>query len=219
MPPEIIPGTLVKIEFTKEQGDRFYAAIGRCIAEWARIDRLMFELCETVLKTDEKLAAIIYYKQNTIGNKRQLVEELCGAGLSEAEQKSLKPTWDFVETYLWIRNAVAHYPTEIQFEIVYDLKAEGGPKAIRQGSQVFSITEPKQLLRGGQEKRLGVEELEVHVGLVQKAYEQFNAAINVIKFNRTKVSEVAQPAAVPLPSQQASPPAQATGSQSDPTPP
>lgn len=190
--PELIPlpNTLVQLQFTKEQSDRFFSALGRCISEWARIDRLLFDLCEFILETDEHVAAVIYYRIKTLGGRKSLAIDLAKAKLKSYDNKVLEPIWKCFDDNIWLRNAIAHYPTQVTMEAIWDLWADGGPRVIKQESYAQSITEPKEVLKGSPARSVAVEDMEAHIGVVQKLHSDLSTAINIFKYNATSLSKI-----------------------------
>ncbi|MGE0062847.1 MAG: hypothetical protein AB7T86_12315 [Xanthobacteraceae bacterium] len=194
--PQDNPGAYATIKFTKEEGDAFFALVGRIIFEWASIDRDMFDLFHLLLGGDEKVASVVYYRHKTIGNKRDLAKDVAEVKLPDDDKARLKPIWDRIESNLWVRNAVAHYPTQVQFEVIWDLHADGGPKVIKNDAQIQAITEPKDVLSGAKEKTLKTQDLIDHLEVAKAIHKDFSDAVKIFQHNSSQwLTKFAQPTA------------------------
>lgn len=166
----IVPGSRVQIEITPEQVNEFYALIGKCTTQWARIERLLFEVCVWALGVDEARTAAIFYAWPTLGGRRNVTNEL--VRLAAPNDDEWKGITDAIDEHQPFRNMLAHEPVRQQFEIIWDMFAEGGPKPIRSDGRLEVHTEPKKLLRGkGKvEQTISIPELEAHLEATKRLH-------------------------------------------------
>jgi len=103
-----------------EKAREFLYTVGEAITEWATIDERLFLIFTDVLRTDQHLAAIIYYRTNTLGGRLALLDELIraicpkpsresGAHASEVERHWTARKKEMVNL-LATRNHLAHSP-------------------------------------------------------------------------------------------------------------
>src|SRR6266513_2014915 len=103
---------------TREEEDRFYAAIGRAITNWSSLETQLFEIAHLILGGRRDLASIVFYRTPTIETRLTLTSDLVefvlpDYGPGEHPDSALK-TWrrlqGEIRTKLAIRNALAHDP-------------------------------------------------------------------------------------------------------------
>jgi hypothetical protein len=191
-PPGALPGTWAHVRVSEEQIDKFYSLFGRCINEWSHIDRAFFDCCEFALGVDEVRTSVVYYRWPTFGGRRDLTSELMAIVLAKAdddqadEKKQEREAWAKikaeVERLTPLRNVLAHEPTRVEFSVVWDLHAEGGPKVHKTESNLQVYREPKKLLRGKVEQQVfALTDLEEHLKAVKKLREDIRNFLNPLK--------------------------------------
>jgi hypothetical protein len=100
-----------------EEEKEFLHQLGGAITDWAAIDERLFNICVAVLKTNKRLSAVIYYRNNTLGSRLVLVDELLKVTFPKANPNgghdhSLIVTWSKlykeINDELNVRNRLAH---------------------------------------------------------------------------------------------------------------
>jgi hypothetical protein len=76
----------------------FLRAVGLCVTRWAFVDRQLFRLFRFAIGASTHRAAIVYYEQNTLGQKLRQVDNLLksclsGAGQQTEQSHMEKPIW------------------------------------------------------------------------------------------------------------------------------
>ena len=100
--------------------------VGFCITAWANVDERLFEIFSSVLATKPELAAVVYYRINTLGGRLDLVSELMTHILPKPERKNgghdhpdliaWNTTQKEIKDLLADRTRIAHHPVEFTFE-------------------------------------------------------------------------------------------------------
>ena len=103
-----------------EQQREFYQYVGVAITEWAHVDEELFNICVSALKCEKHLAAIVYYRINTIYGRLLLVDELITTVFPKPERKdgghvsAIQQQWidakKLIDDELSRRNQLAHCP-------------------------------------------------------------------------------------------------------------
>jgi hypothetical protein len=105
-------------------GDEFFEMIGNCIAEWANVEDVLFNICWQCLGSSKEVAAVVYYRTSTIDGRMTLIDELVKLTLPKRERRSGGK--DHADVRLWNkieadfgklkeqRNQIAHHPVTVQ---------------------------------------------------------------------------------------------------------
>jgi hypothetical protein len=98
----------------------FYALVGLCIKEWAKVEDQLFHLCTFALKAAPQQAAIVYFRTPAIDSRLKLTNELVLSILPKRAKKD--GGHDHKDVVIWkklvgdindllpIRNLIAHGP-------------------------------------------------------------------------------------------------------------
>jgi hypothetical protein len=127
-------------ELTKDPASReFYVMVGRCIKRWADIEGLLFSVCHWALKTDERTAAIVFFRTPQLSARVTLTDDLMQArffpkGKQPGEHApALLKKWETlkeqIEKNIEFRNVLAHFPSSISIDKLIELGALTGFKA------------------------------------------------------------------------------------------
>jgi hypothetical protein len=100
----------------------FFAAIGRCITQWALIDRMLFRLFKQGIGARIHVAGLVYYQNQGFSQRLRQVDALLDEMFSYSKANGLVPEWvdrihrDWIELriaitdLLPVRNIIAHQP-------------------------------------------------------------------------------------------------------------
>jgi hypothetical protein len=92
----------------------FLRAIGLCVTQWAFVDRQLFRLFRFGIGASTHLAALVYYEQNTLGQRLRQVHNLLKSQLSNKGSEQHKLRWQTIYTRLNdlvpTRNIIVHQP-------------------------------------------------------------------------------------------------------------
>lgn len=96
----------------------FYFWVGVAITEWAHVDAELFQICSAVLRSPTHLAAIVYYRSQTLSGRLDLTDELVCTLVPISERKDEGQLWrawqrarKAIRDEIPIRNQLAHSPT------------------------------------------------------------------------------------------------------------
>jgi hypothetical protein len=109
------PTSIHSVHSVSDEEREFFYQLGSAVTEWAKIDELLFHICEKILKISKKHTAIIYYRNNTLGGRYLLVDELVKASLPD--NKSWSEISKNIVERLRFRNQLAHSPSGPRAEI------------------------------------------------------------------------------------------------------
>lgn len=94
----------------------FLRAVGACVTCWAFVDRQLFRLYRLALGAPTHTAAIVYFGQNTIGQRLHQVDTLLKVSFSQPRYEKFKEPWHKlykkVGDLLPYRNAIVHQPVK-----------------------------------------------------------------------------------------------------------
>jgi hypothetical protein len=109
----------VGFKSSESGAETFYATMGRCIAEWSKIDEALFRLCMECIGPSEQ-SAIVYYRLGGIDIRSGLVNELVESILPRKERKNgghdhkdlvqWRSLVAEIKTLLGARRRIAHHP-------------------------------------------------------------------------------------------------------------
>jgi hypothetical protein len=92
----------------------FLRAVGLCVTQWAFVDRQLFRLFRFGIGASTHRAAIVYYEQNTLGQRLRQVDNLLKSSLSDRTNERYRATWkelyDRINDLLPARNIIVHQP-------------------------------------------------------------------------------------------------------------
>jgi hypothetical protein len=112
-PPVIIKLHAEPEEYVKGE-TAFLRAVGLCITRWALVDRQLFRLFRLGIGARVDRAALLYYGQNSIGQRLSQIDALLSAALVETGQDAYRDDWQALRRraaeLLSTRNIVAHQP-------------------------------------------------------------------------------------------------------------
>ncbi len=193
-----------------ESSDEFHKSLGYCITEWAFVDSALFQICLTALRCPKSLAAIIYYRNVTLGGRMALVNDLVKAILPPTPPgmqphpslTAWKDEFRKFNTLSEIRNRLAHDPIEplVVFGVVnyLDISAfDSPPSAITMFQSLPSKDKP---LNPNQEpaRPLTVADLRAHSALtagLQSSLHNFLYAVLMPQILEPPSPHAAQPKA------------------------
>lgn len=162
----------------------FLMMVGKCITDWARIEEVLFYMCQEMLNVSLEQCAIIYYRTPTLETRLQLLDELMNEFFPKPErQNGGHPP---KEIKLWgklladirdempIRNQLAHQPVGVGlFAQGFDEKGNviGDVKL-----EVHSYAANTELARGrsGNRKPLTLVELQKYEPTILALYNRAN---------------------------------------------
>lgn len=140
---------------TEEDKQRFYAALGEAIAEWANLEDILFRVSHGILGCSKERAAIVFYRTPTLDSRLALTHDLIVSHLPRhqaGEQPDFRlKLWNEIRSriraQLPTRNHLAHHPVELIMEIV---PGDGAQSAIliKHGTR----TSPSELSRKRQDE-------------------------------------------------------------------
>lgn len=91
--------------------EKHFELLGRCIGQWAIVENQLFAVCRDLLSTDEPLAAIVFYRQGSLGQKLGLLKELFDASsIATPLISSWKRLSKELESLADFRNRIVHDP-------------------------------------------------------------------------------------------------------------
>lgn len=165
-------------DLIREQAKDFFYYIGVLITDWAQIDEHLFKIFSGVLETKPHLAAILYYRTNTLSGRLQMTSELVHTlfpKYKSGEQPSeLEKTWrilkNAIEDALEIRNQLAHSPASPQAEFSPNPTDPNKPPVI---TDVWwaSYTSGTEKMRGKPAKQdLKLDDIKTHLKEVTRLY-------------------------------------------------
>jgi hypothetical protein len=107
----------------REASDEFYMWVGMCIADWAKIDGLVFGICHKSLGCKAEKAAVVYFKSPALEVRITLTQELVESILPKTPNgKPIHPdlkAWNAIIKSLAelksTRNRIAHHPVATRF--------------------------------------------------------------------------------------------------------
>jgi hypothetical protein len=109
----------------RREAERFFWLVGYAIAEWAHVDRALFDLCKWTLNTSDEKTAVIFYKNPSMGDHLSTVNELMKISLgikrSPVWAKIHKKTYDLLP----FRNDIAHDPATQVVQLYGHFKKPG----------------------------------------------------------------------------------------------
>jgi hypothetical protein len=100
----------------------FYAAIGRCITQWALIDRSLFRLFKQGIGARIHVAGLVYYQSQGFSQRLRQIDALLNEMFSYSKANGLAPEWVnrfdrerielriAITDLLPVRNIIAHQP-------------------------------------------------------------------------------------------------------------
>ncbi len=162
----------------QELGDEFHMMVGYCIAEWARVEDKLFQICQRCLGCSPQRAAIVYFRTPTIRSRLELTDELIRTVLPNLKKKAgdqdhpdlklwTKLLKDFKEP-LEIRNRMAHHP------VWFHLVSGSDPANLSMPEWYFFIHISNQERQRGRPKELSpsdpliIADLKSHLNAVGK---------------------------------------------------
>jgi hypothetical protein len=91
---------------------KFFYSLGTCVSRWAFVDRQLFRLFLFALKTDALRSAILYYKQKTLHQRIQYVDDLLEHTTAKEDfEKIWRPLRNrLFNDLLPTRNIFVHHP-------------------------------------------------------------------------------------------------------------
>jgi hypothetical protein len=152
----------------RREAERFFWLVGYAIAEWAHVDRALFDLCKWTLNTSDEKTAVIFYKNPSMGDHLSTVNELMKISLgmkrSPVWAKIHKKTYDLLP----FRNDIAHNPATQVVQLYGHFKKPGEewkePPVSPPPKSWWAIqTEPRKLLRSTRTINARKEELRDHI--------------------------------------------------------
>jgi hypothetical protein len=172
-----------------EAGRDFYYHIGLCITRWSLVEDKLFQICKHALKSDDKRAAIVYFRTPGMGTRLKLTGELVKKILPEKpsgdHEHPLVTEWRKIgrdiEPLLRIRNALAHYPPAV---IVSTHAVSGTPKTPLPPvpPPIHKVkTSANEKLRGRDEFEVAAAELPAHLKAVEALTERLQTFLDELK--------------------------------------
>lgn len=158
---------------TAEDEARFYAAVGRAVTDWAKVEKELFEISATVLGCSERHASVVFYRTPTIDSRLTLTGDLLEAAFPHKSGDGLHPiikAWRLLQSDikdgLPIRNALAHHPVGPVLDI-YESPDGQQQKFEYQLGSYLSLSQhqrkPSQPL-----DILGFTEIEAHISVIEQ---------------------------------------------------
>jgi hypothetical protein len=150
----------------QEAGNEFHMMMGECIAEWARVEEVLFQIFHACVKCSAEHASIIYYKTPTLDSRLTLIDEIIKTVLPK---RSSKPgSHDHMDVTCWknilkitrdlmpIRNWIAHHPVNIRF-------STGHFSIDEMSFTIYASSQERLRPRGKAFKRLTINDLRDHL--------------------------------------------------------
>jgi hypothetical protein len=149
----------------------FFYWLGNCVNHWAYVDRQLFYICRFTLRTDDRRAALIYYRDRSFEGRLRFVEEaLRGLVDPSIFAHFWKPLRKDARALAATRNILAHHPA-----MRYAAAKDGKPY------YEWSIhIEPYERLLGREypglmgKDAIRVDDLKAHVDAVEKLYSRLS---------------------------------------------
>lgn len=165
-----------------EKAKEFFYWVGLAITDWAKIDELLFETFSRAINTKRHLAAIIYYRTNTLGGRLTLVDEIiCSmipkrksgehAGATETAWKDFKVK---MEDLLEVRNQLAHSPANPQAEFSANPTDPSKPAVITDVWWASYITGAEKLRGKGAKSDLKIDDVKDHLAELIRLFVALN---------------------------------------------
>ena len=111
-----------------ELKDEFHMWMGYCIANWAKVEALLFQVFWVALRSPLQTAAIVYYRTPTVAGRLGLTDELVKKNLPAPTRPKSKgghdhesvQEWaaihDEIKNLLGVRSSLAHRPVSVRDE-------------------------------------------------------------------------------------------------------
>jgi hypothetical protein len=107
---------------------KFFEWVGRCITEWAHVERVLFHIFEVQLGTTRRKAALIFYRRSRMISDRLAVTGMLIPPEFAADWKAIEKR---TRALLQFRNHIAHNPVKEFWEITSDAEGEIEPEEVR----------------------------------------------------------------------------------------
>jgi len=161
-----------------EQAKEFLYSVGEAITEWATIDEQLFLIFTDVLRTDQHLSAIIYYRTNTLGARLSLVDELVRAVCPKPARKSgghvskVEEHWTARKTemddLLATRNHLAHSPASPH--ATFDPNSDSRNVTITDVWWASYVSRTEKMRGRPPKKDLKINDVKAHLGKVHQLW-------------------------------------------------
>jgi len=110
--PQVIIKAFPSPEEYADAENDFLRTLGLCVSQWAFVDRQLFKLFRLGLQAATHRAAVVYYRNKTLSQRIQLVDELLEQNLnSDSYKSSWKPLQKRLDDLVPVRNIFVHHPT------------------------------------------------------------------------------------------------------------
>jgi hypothetical protein len=92
--------------------------LGYCIADWARVEELIFLIFRAAVQTPKETAELLYYRNKTLSGRLSLTNEVVRAAIvsNQVGVKSWTQIEREIESLLATRNRLAHHPVALRDE-------------------------------------------------------------------------------------------------------
>jgi hypothetical protein len=144
--------------------NEFYQLIGECIKAWATVEGQLYDICAKLLKSDDNLVSVVFFRNRSIGGRLELTDELLTVRFPKIDgcDPTVIKAWDAIKKQikdiLPVRNSLAHHPVKM-------IISPGDP-GTGLTHKFESSTSDKENLRGKPPRRVAEEELKPHLDAV-----------------------------------------------------
>ena len=176
-----------------EEAQKFYAALGQCITMWSHIEGRLFLVCNLCLRSDEAIAAIVFFRTPSLEARISLSNDLVTQRLQPEPLRSgqhppkLLKLWSKVHAELkqniFFRNYIAHQPDSVDVETLWAI-ARARKSAVDDFDQLFDESTFIKQHRADNARRpmqidkAGLAEMLAHLETMGKAFEALNEFSN-----------------------------------------
>ena len=99
-------------ELYQEAETKFFYTLGACVTRWEHVDRQLFQIYHTLLRTDAERSALLYYKDRTISSRIENVGTILKHFIKD---QTVLDEWAKLRARMGalvaIRNIYVHHPT------------------------------------------------------------------------------------------------------------
>jgi hypothetical protein len=187
--------------------------VGRCIAEWAKVDDELFRIFRDCVGPYEQ-CAIIYYRTPGLDVRLHLTEEIVKSVLPKTQRKSgghdhpSVTAWKAVakdfRDLLGTRRRLAHHPVAVQHGSIWPLNLDLSYMLAPPSWFEINVSQNEQL-KSGELPALKVHDLEVHLTAVTAIRDRLRHFFSDILTKRESTSSAPFPPPMTLASQQTGP--------------
>lgn len=177
-----------EMTMTKE-AQKFYAALGQCISIWSHIEDRVFLICNLAIGSDESIAAIVFFRTNSLSGRITLTDEIVQQRLQPTPLKTgqhppkLLKDWNKLHgkltQHIKFRNFIAHQPDRVDIETLWAIARARGA-TVAEFDRLYDESTLIQQHRADKDRRpmsltkVGLGEMADHLQTMNAIYERLN---------------------------------------------